>query len=145
MTELEIFNESGQSIPLDKNQFENIISKVSEGEKVNFTLVEIVYVDETGIQNVNTEYLGRDYITDIITFNYTDDSVVTNKADIEGTIYMCPQRIIEQAKELNVEQNEEFKRIFIHGLLHLCGYNDDTKVQKLQMTKKEDQYLAQSS
>jgi rRNA maturation RNase YbeY len=141
LTQIELFNESTIEIPLENSEYETLLAKVSSGENVSFSLIEIVYVDETGIQQVNKQYLQRDYVTDIITFSYTDENDVQTTSEVEGTLYMCAPRIIEQANELNVDRVEEFKRVFIHGLLHLCGFDDQSADAKSIMTQKENQYL----
>lgn len=141
MTQIELFNESTIEIPLIVSDYQTLLEKVSAGEKVSFSLIEIVYVDETGIQQVNKQYLQHDYVTDIITFSYTDEDSIQTSSDIEGTLYMCAPRIIEQASELNVDHVEEFKRVFIHGLLHLSGHDDQTADAKSIMTQKENKYL----
>lgn len=142
---LTLDNESGLSIPLSHNDFQYLAEKIAVGENVRFGLVEVVYVDENEIIRLNTEHLGRDYITDVITFSYDDEagdfanSVDTKVTD--GTIFMCAQRILEQSEELNTDSALEFKRIFVHGLLHLCGFEDTTPELKADMTLKENTYL----
>ncbi|HAC16293.1 MAG TPA: rRNA maturation RNase YbeY [Bacteroidetes bacterium] len=126
---------------MTKDHFNQLIQAVSSGENKNFAWIEIVYVDEEGIVEVNKKFLDRNYVTDIITFSYSDESQVLDMSGIEGTIYMCNQRIIEQATDLGVELLEEYKRIFVHGLLHLCGYNDDTDDLKLAMSGLENKYI----
>ncbi|MCC5925266.1 MAG: rRNA maturation RNase YbeY [Bacteroidetes bacterium] len=122
------------------------MDSIQDGENVTFGFIEIVYVNEDEIVKVNQDHLGRDYITDIITFTYSsedDEFNALDGTDIDGTIYMCAPRIIEQSKELNVSVKQEFKRIFIHGLLHLCGYDDNTYELKKVMTSKENAYLSE--
>jgi len=146
LADIEVFNESGIETPLTSGDFQAILNKVESGEGVQFGLIEIVYVNEEQIVEVNSNHLGRDYITDIITFTYggTDDEELNalDGTDIDGTIYMCAPRIIEQATELGISDKHEFSRIFIHGLLHLCGFDDTNEELKAQMTRKENEYLA---
>lgn len=145
MVDFEVFNESGIEIPLTNADFEVILETVQTGEKVTFGFIEIVYVDEKTIIEVNKEHLGRGYVTDVITFTYEDSDDEELNAldgtDIDGTIYMCAQRIAEQAEEFGTDQAQEFKRIIIHGLLHLCGFDDSTEELKQAMTQKENHYL----
>jgi rRNA maturation RNase YbeY len=140
LTDIEIFNESGLEVPVTVEEFTSLASEITKGEKKNISWLELVYVDEDGIIEVNKRFLGKSYVTDVITFSYTDDNL--SITDIEGTIYMCNQRIREQSSELNTSEVEEFKRIFVHGVLHLCGYNDETPELKLQMTQLENKYLS---
>lgn len=141
MTSIEIYNESGLEIPFTKTQFNQLIRVVSEGENCIFSWIEIVYVDENGIVEVNKKFLDRNYITDIITFSYSDEAQVHSTSGIEGTIYMCNQRIVEQAKDFKVNLLEEYKRIFVHGLLHLSGHHDDTEELKQAMNTLENKYI----
>lgn len=101
-------------------------------------MLELVYVTEENIIKINREFLDRAYVTDIISFRYDEDK--TNAA-IEGTLYCCAPRIQEQSEEFAESEEQEFKRIFIHGLLHLIGYEDGSKEQKKKMTSLENKYL----
>lgn len=140
MIDIEIFNESGLEIPIHPDEFKRLADTISKGERKKISWLELVYVDENGIVDVNKRFLGRSYVTDVITFSYDEEQVPI--IEIEGTIYMCNQRIREQSIELNTSVEEEFKRIFVHGVLHLCGYNDETSESKTQMTTLENKYLS---
>lgn len=136
--DIQIFNETDMDIPLSTSTFETVVSSLSKSEDCSFQFVEVVYVDEEEIVRINKEHLEHNYVTDIITFRYDDSAA--NSA-IEGTLFCCAPRIREQAKEFNESPEEEFLRIYIHGLLHLAGYEDKTDEQKQQMTAREDFYL----
>ena len=139
---LQVFNESGYSVPCNESDFIHLIEKISKKENVSFTLLEVAYVHEQEIVRINKEFLDRDYVTDIISFRYDEDESNTT---IEGTLYCCAQRIAEQAKEFNQSEESEFKRIFIHGALHLIGYDDQTPQEKERMTELENYYLGIST
>lgn len=136
--DLEIFNESGYSIPVEEETLLRILHDISLGENVVFSEVEVAYVSENDIIKTNWEFLQRDYVTDIITFSYHEDSTIE---PVEGTLYCCAPRIYEQARELGENSYDEFLRVFIHGVLHLCGYEDALKEQKYVMREKENYYL----
>ena len=136
---LEIFNTSGSELPFQNSDAAFLLDKISTELEIAFSFVEVVFVDESGIVQINTEYLKRDYITDIISFRYDDNA--TN-LEIEGTLYCCAPRISEQAIEYNQPLNIEFLRIIIHGLLHLSGYEDSTIEEKKEMTRLEDHFLS---
>lgn len=124
-------------IPVQKGEFESIIGTIETLENIRFQEIELVYVDENEIVRINREHLDRDYVTDIITFRYDE-----GKEDaIEGTLFCCSDRIKEQSQELEVDESHEYLRIFIHGLLHLAGYDDQTSGQKEIMTQKENEIL----
>jgi len=84
---------------------------------------------------VNREFLKRDYHTDVISFDYTKGE------KISGDILISIERIEENARKNNVSYLEEIKRVMIHGILHLTGYNDNTKEKRKEMTRMEDLYL----
>lgn len=136
--DIRIFNETGSTIPLEESSYSKIASLITDKEQCSFNFIEVVYVDENEIVRLNQEHLNRDYITDIITFRYDDGQ---DKNDIEGTLFCCAPRITEQAKEFGESLQREFLRIYIHGLLHLIGYEDESEQQKEEMTAKEEIYL----
>ena len=139
---LQLFNESDEKIPLSQSKAESILKIISKHEGADFALVELVYVDEQEIVRINKEHLNRYYVTDIISFRYDDDAEEENNKAIEGTLFCCAPRIIEQSAEFKEPVEREFQRIFIHGLLHLIGYEDSSEKEKSAMTELENKYLA---
>ncbi len=135
---LSVSNISNIRVPIIVKDCTRLIEAIEQNEKIRFSFVELVYVDEEKIKEVNKEYLGRAYVTDIITFRYDED---TTNQDIEGTLFCCAPRISEQSREMDTPEKTEFYRIFIHGLLHLSGYDDQTEEVKDAMTARENHYL----
>lgn len=136
--DIRIFNQTDSTILLEESSYNEIASLIADKEKCSFNFIEVVYVDEKEIVRLNQEHLNRDYVTDIITFRYNDSE---NRQNIEGTMYCCAPRIIEQAQEFDESTDREFLRIYIHGLLHLSGYEDKSEQQKEEMSAKEETYL----
>ncbi len=85
---------------------------------------------------INRTYLGHDWPTDVITFDYSIEG------DIRGDIFIDPQTVEENARDLCVAPEVEMRRVMVHGCLHLCGYGDKTPREQKQMRAKEDFYLA---
>ncbi|MEX2573383.1 MAG: rRNA maturation RNase YbeY [Balneolaceae bacterium] len=135
---LQIFNPSGLTLPFSEQLFRQVTATVENVENVHFSLLEVVFVDEAEIVRLNRTFLGRNYVTDVISFRYDENRDLQS---VEGTLYCCADRIYEQAGEFHTEPEYEFYRIFIHGLLHLAGYNDQTEAEKEIMTNREDHYL----
>jgi rRNA maturation RNase YbeY len=79
--------------------------------------------------------LNRDYLTDVISFDYREDD------RISGDILISVERVKENAGIYQVTFPDEMRRIIIHGVLHLIGYEDDTKENRENMTAKENLYL----
>jgi rRNA maturation RNase YbeY len=139
---IEIFNVSGEEVTLLQEQANRILNIIGENEQASFEFVEVVFVDEAEIVRINKEHLDRDYVTDIISFRYDDEPHQNKRSDIEGTLFCCSPRIKEQASEFDEPEEREFRRILIHGLLHLIGYEDSTDQEKQKMTALENTYLA---
>jgi rRNA maturation RNase YbeY len=137
----EVHNPVNFTLPVEGPHLLDILHHIEKKENVRFLQTEVAFVSEDEIVAVNKEYLDRDYVTDIISFRYDEDD--SNQA-IEGTLYCCAERIAEQAAEFNATVPEEFRRVFIHGLLHLIGYNDSTDKEKKEMTRLEDLYLSET-
>ena len=94
-----------------------------------------MFVDDEKILEVNNEYLGHDYYTDIITFDYVKGKTIS------GEIFVSLQRISDNASTLSKNYEEELRRVLAHGILHLCGYKDKTEEEEKGMRAKEDHYL----
>lgn len=137
---IELFNQTEQSLPLSPSDCEAIVSTIMRHEGCSFDFVEVVYVDEDEIVRINREHLERTYVTDIISFRY-DDEEPDDREGIQGTLFCCAPRISEQAGEFAEPEKKEFQRILIHGLLHLVGYGDQSEEEKHTMTSRENFYL----
>ena len=103
-----------------------------------FAVGNINYIfcsDERELE-VNREFLGHDYYTDIITFDYSTSST------LNGDIFISLDTVRSNAEQLNISFDQELLRILIHGILHLTGQGDKTPETKAQMTEKENKALA---
>lgn len=101
--------------------------------------ISFIFCSDEYLLEVNRTYLNHDYYTDIVTFDYVEGSIVS------GDIFISTDRIRESAVEFNTSFENELNRIMIHGVLHLLGYKDKNKKDKIQMTAKEDFYLSELS
>ena len=95
-----------------------------------------VFVTNEIILEINKKYLKHNYYTDIITF---DNS--TTKNNISGEMYISIDTVKQNAKEYQVDFQCELLRVMLHGILHLCGYKDNTEKQQQEMRKIENKYL----
>lgn len=94
--------------------------------------VNIIFCNDNYILDINRKYLQHDYFTDIITFNNNEGK------HISGDLFISVDRIKENALTFSVTPDSEFKRVIIHGILHLLGYNDHSPSQKTEIRKQED-------
>lgn len=95
-----------------------------------------MFVDDEKILEVNREYLGHDYYTDVITFDYDEDDVVS------GDIVISLDTVRSNAELFGKEYDEELHRVIIHGILHLCGINDKGPGEREIMEAAENKALA---
>lgn len=105
----------------------------SEGKTVSE--LSYIFCSDDYLHKMNLEYLNHDTYTDIITFDYTEGSVVG------GDIFISIDRVKENALKFKTEFLNELSRVIVHGVLHLAGYKDKTNKEKELMRSKEDFYL----
>lgn len=106
----------------------------SYGRKVGD--IGYMFVDDEKILEVNREYLGHDYYTDIITFDYDEDDV------INGDLVISLDTVRTNAEKFGKTYDEELHRVIIHGILHLCGINDKGPGEREIMEAAENKALA---
>ena len=97
--------------------------------------ITYIFMSDDGLLKVNRDFLKHDYYTDVITFDYVKGKTIS------ADIFVSLPRISENAILHSKDFNSELHRVLAHGLLHLCGYNDKTDEEKIEMRKKEDFYL----
>ena len=109
----------------------------SVAERYNKKIGDISYVfcSDAKILDVNKEYLKHDYYTDIITFDYSDDSTIS------GDIFISLDTVRSNSEQFATDYNDELHRVIIHGILHLCGINDKTDAEQNYMTQCENSAL----
>lgn len=98
--------------------------------------VGYMFVDDKKILEVNNEYLGHDYYTDVITFDYDEGDTVN------GDIVISLDTVRTNAELFGKTYEEELYRVIIHGILHLCGINDKGPGEREQMEAAENKALA---
>ena len=132
MITVEIHNEF--DIQLNKSSIQSLLENILLDNKQNTGSINIIMTDDDSLRLMKKEYFNQDLYTDVIAFNIDDNP-------FEGEIYISHDRIKDNAKKFNQSFEDELKRILIHGSLHLCGYDDKTPKEKLEMTSLEENYL----
>ena len=98
--------------------------------------VGYMFVNDEKILEVNNEYLGHDYYTDIITFDYDEGDT------INGDLVISLDTVRTNAEKFDKDYDEELHRVIIHGILHLCGINDKGPGEREIMEAAENRALA---
>ena len=102
-----------------------------------------IFCNDEKILEVNRQYLQHDYYTDIITFDYSDDALLTGKKDtISGDLFISLDTVRTNAEQQGTTYDEELHRVIIHGILHLCGINDKGPGEREIMEREENKALA---
>ena len=129
MIDYNITNEFGYD--KDYSYLDDVIKRTMKHEKVKNANFSIVFVGNEKIQELNRDYRGKDSITDVISFAFEDNErVVYNNVRFLGEIYICIPRMKEQAKEYGHSETRELAFLTVHGLLHLLGYDHQTKEEE---------------
>ena len=113
------------------------LSKAVSMENKRVGELNIIICNDEYLHKMNIDFLQHDTLTDIITFDNSDEDLIS------GDIFISIDRVKENAAIFSITIKEELNRVIIHGVLHLCGYGDKTEVEKEIMTSKENFYLAQ--
>lgn len=121
---------------LDIDVLEQWLIKVASDQKKSVGVLSIVVGSDEWLLEKNVSFLNHDYYTDIITFDYTEDDVIS------GDLLISLDRVFDNAEVNNVSRETELMRVVVHGVLHLLGFNDKSTEETELMRKKEDYYLS---
>jgi rRNA maturation RNase YbeY len=121
----------------DKLKHKAWLNEVAKQEGKKILELSYVFCSDDYLLQINQEYLNHDTLTDIVTFDNSEDP-----KKIEGDIFISIDRVKENGEKLGTSETE-LERVMVHGLLHLLGYKDKKKEDKALMTEKEDFYIKQ--
>jgi probable rRNA maturation factor len=120
----------------ERGKLKSFINSLIVKEKKNLNNLNYIFCNDNALLEINRKYLDHNFYTDVITFDLS-----SSRKEILADIYISVDRIKENSKTLKLPLEEELHRVMLHGLLHLCGYNDKTESQRSLIRKKEDFYL----
>ncbi|MCD8266492.1 MAG: rRNA maturation RNase YbeY [Prevotellaceae bacterium] len=120
---------------LDEAKVRRWAELVAESYGKRLGEVAYVFTSEEEILRLNLKYLGHDYYTDIITFDYCEDCLLS------GDLFISPETVRSNALLLSASPEEELHRVLIHGILHLCGLGDKAAGERERMEQAEDEAL----
>jgi len=134
-SKINFFTEEIKFILRDKIAIRKWLIDAAANEGCRIEEVNIIFCSDAYLSEHNQRYLKHSTLTDIITFDYSEGK------NLSGDIFISIERVCENAIKYKVSENQELKRVIIHGILHLCGYKDKTAADKKQMREKEDEYM----
>ncbi len=120
----------------------NIIERVLLEERISSADISLALVDDAEIHRINREFLGHDYPTDVISFVLGDPSQALPREHLEGELVVSAETAIREASAHGWSAADELLLYVVHGLLHLCGYDDLTDEDRPVMRSRERQVLS---
>ncbi len=115
--------------------FSKWLVEVAAAENCLIHDLVFLFVSDQELLAMNKKFLKHNHFTDVITFGELEGD------KISGNIAISVDRVLDNSKTYGVRFDEELKRVMVHGLLHIVGYNDKTKKEKLTMSQKETDAL----
>ncbi len=137
MFRIAIANEQRQ-VRIDRARLRRITRAVLGGEGVTDAEISLAFVDDHTIQCLNRQFLSHDEATDVISFPMNEPG-----APLQGELVISAETAKRVAKSLRHPVQEELDLYLIHGLLHLCGYDDLTTAKRRAMRVQERHYLSE--
>jgi len=113
-------------------EMKKFLIKVIRDEKKSLGDLNFIITTDEQLLKINKEFLKRNYLTDVIAFDYSEMSVVT------GEVYISIDTVKRNSHKYKVELSQELTRVMIHGVLHLCGYDDRSDAGKEIMKEREE-------
>lgn len=130
------YNEDIDMPTLDTSRTTQWLRRVAALHDRQLGDINYIFCSDRKILEVNRQYLGHDYYTDIITFDYCEDDI------LNGDLLISLDTVRSNAELFHKDYDEELHRVIIHGILHLCGQNDKGPGEREQMEEAENRALA---
>lgn len=112
------------------------LSEAIEREQKIPADIALIFCSDAYLHKMNVAYLNHDTLTDVITFDYSENNLIS------GDVFISIPRVRENAREFGKKTGDELNRVMVHGILHLCGYKDKHKKDIPIMRMKEEEHLA---
>ena len=133
------FHKENVSFSIDEEFIVKWVKKSVNSLGFDVGELSFIFCSDEYLKKINIEYLSHDFFTDVITFDYS------MKKLLFGDIYISTDRVKENAKTYSSSFKEELFRVIIHGVLHLCGFNDKTEEEKTLIRSKENEFLSSTT
>ena len=133
------YNDSTTYRLRDKRKIAAWLKRVAHEEGYSLGDVNYIFCSSEVHRKMNIDFIGHDYFTDIITFDYSD---LKGEGVVSGDIFIDVDTVADNARIYGATKRDEMLRVVVHGVLHLCGQKDKTPRAEKQMHRKEDKYIA---
>jgi probable rRNA maturation factor len=132
---ISFYNEEIDLPELEFNQISRWLKSILRHYRKKLGNISYIFCNDSYLLDINVKFLNHDYLTDIITFDYVEGDTIS------GDIYISVDRVFDNSNIFNTAIIVEYKRVIVHGILHLLGNKDETPEEKEIMRKLEDQFL----
>lgn len=133
---IDFYCEGVEMPPINQTDTRHWVEQVAQSHGRRTGQINYIFVNDERILEVNLEFLGHDYYTDIITFDYDEADIIS------GDLYISLDTVRTNAALVGATYEQELHRVIIHGVLHLCGINDKGPGEREIMETNENQALA---
>ena len=137
MTTLQLESDGVDLPNIDGDWIFGICNNILKDFEHSKAAVTIIFSTDLKLRKLKKEYFSMDMLTDTISFNLEEKGEA-----IDGEIYISLERVAENSKIFEQDFDKEYKRVIIHSILHLLGFDDQTSEDKIKMTQLEDYYLS---
>ncbi len=134
---IRLFKNHTLSPEFERGKVAALIRQIIREEHKAADNINVVLVDDDYLLGINRKFLMHEYKTDVVSFDLSE------VAAIDGEVYVSIDRAIAQARRYKVTVKEEVLRLIVHGVLHLAGWDDTTRSEKLRMRKRENALIRQ--
>ena len=134
--DINFYSEDVEKPHLDDKRVIKWLARVAKKYQKEVGDISYIFCSDSYLLDVNRQYLDHDYLTDIITFDYTEQNIIS------GDIFISTDRVADNANEYNVSFNDELLRVLVHGVLHLIGFNDKREEDQIVMTQQENDSIS---
>jgi len=120
---------------VDKKLFSTVAKKVLKGENRERETISLAFVGKAEIKKLNKKFRKKNKATDVLSFDL-------NEGGYLGEIVICPEVVKENAERYGVPEKKEILKVFVHGILHLCGYDHEkSRAEEKTMEGRQEDYL----
>ena len=135
MNEIKLFFDKSESSLIKKN-LKLFCKEILHYKDYSSYMISLIFIGEEELKKLKRKFFKQDFYTDVIAFNLN-----SKEEDLDGEIYLSFNIIKDNTKLYSTDLENEMKRVVVHGILHLMGYEDDTKSEKEEMTKLENLFI----
>jgi len=138
------FAEDTKFVMKNKRVVSGWLKQVALSEGCTLGAISVIFCSDPYILDVNQQYLGHDYYTDIITFDYCEGGKpgkIGSGKTLNGDLFISIDTVKANSEEYGASFHEELHRVIVHGVLHLIGYDDHTEADVAMMRAKENEKL----